>query len=130
MKTLLNVKSAVEVLAGLALASVPSMASSFLLGSPLGVPVGIILCRIGGAGLGALGIACWMARNDTQSRAVTGLIAATLVYDVAVVVVLLFARFAAGLSGIGLWPGVALHSALGIWCLACLNRGSRWRLPG
>jgi hypothetical protein len=121
MKTLLIVKSVVECLAGLALALFPSMPVSLLLGSPPNGAVGIVVCRIGGTALLTMGIACWWARNDSQSRAATGLIVAMLVYDVTVVVILILARFAARLSGIGLWPAVALHSGLGFWSLLCLT---------
>lgn len=122
MKTLLIAKSAVEVLAGLALVGVPSTSVFFLLGSPLDGAAATALGRVAGAALIALGIGCWLAHYDSQSRAARGLVAATLVYDAGVVIVLLFARFAEGLSGIALWPGVALHSGLGIWCLVCLGR--------
>ena len=121
MKTLLTVKSAVEVMAGLALAVCPSMLVSLLLGSPLKEPVGIVICRIAGTALLTMGIACWLARNDSQSRAATGLIVALLAYDVAVVVILISARFVVQLSGIGLWPGVVLHAGLGLWSLLWLT---------
>jgi hypothetical protein len=128
MKTLLIAKSAVELLAGLALALFPSMSVSLLLGSPLDVPVGTVLGRIAGTALLTLGIACWLAHNDGQSRAAAGLVAALLCYDAAVVVILLSARFAMGLSGIGLFPAIVLHSGLGIWSLLCLRTGPRWLL--
>ena len=120
MKTLLIVKSAVELMAGLALALFPSMLVSLLLGSPLKEPAGIVVCRIAGTALLTMGIACWLARNDSQSLAATGLIFALLFYDVAAVVILISARFGVRLSGIGLWPGVVLHAGLGLWSLLCL----------
>jgi hypothetical protein len=129
MKTLLTAKSVVEVLAGLALALLPSMAVPLLIGSPLDAPSGIVVGRLAGAALVTLGIACWLARSDSQSRAAAALIAALLVYDVAVVVILLNARFAMELSGILLWPAVALHSALGIWSLLCLRKTTPRRSP-
>jgi hypothetical protein len=123
MKSLFIAKSAVEVLAGLALAGVPSTAVFFLLGVPLDGAAATALGRIAGAALIALGIGCWLAHYDSQSRAARGLVVGTLFYDAGAVTVLLFARFAEGLSGIALWPGVALHSVLGIWCLVCLGKG-------
>jgi len=126
MKILLIVKSAVEVSAGLAFALFPSMLVSLLLGSPLDGPVGTVIGRIAGVALLTLGIACWLARNDGQSTGTTGLIVALLFYDAAVVLIFLLARLAVGLSGIGLWPGVVLHSGLGIWSFLCLRKFSRW----
>ena len=32
-----------------------------------------------------------------------------------------YAGLGLGLSGIGLWPAVALHSTLAVWCVACLK---------
>jgi hypothetical protein len=105
----------VETLAGLALVIVPSTAISILAGQRLAVPAGFVLGRIGGVALLSLGIACWLARNETQNRAAIGLIWALLFYDVSVVLILLSAHFELGLLGIGLWPAVALHSGLAVW---------------
>jgi hypothetical protein len=116
------VKSAAEALAGLALMAFPSMAVFFLTGQRLDGPSGVVLGRIAGVALLALGISCWEARKESQNRAAIGLIFALLIYDISVVLILLYARFASGLLGIGLWPAVALHSGLGIWSLLCLRK--------
>lgn len=121
-KILLIVKSAVEVLAGLALVLFPLLTVSVLLGPRLAEPVGVALARVAGVALLTLGIACWLARNESQSRASRGLIAALFFYDVAIVTILLSARLRAGLSGIGLLPAVVLHSGLGVWSLLCLRK--------
>ncbi len=127
MKNLLILKAAVEVLAGLFLAFLPTLLASILLGSipagPIG-PVASVVVRIGGAALMACGITCWFARNDTTSRATFGLIAALLFYDAAVVATLLFARFSSGLGGLALWPAVTVHSALGSSSVFVLSRKS------
>ncbi len=124
MKTLLTVKAVVEVGAGLALALFPSLVVSLLLGLPVNTPVGTVISRMAGVALLTMGIACWLARNDSKSRATTRLIVALLFYDAGVVVILLFARLAVGLSGIVLWPAVVLHSGLGWWSLLYLRKRS------
>jgi hypothetical protein len=121
LKTLLIVKATAEALTGLALVLLPSLLVFLLLGASLDTPVGTVVARMAGAALLTLGIACWLARNDSKSRAATGLIAALLFYDAAVVVIFLVARLALGLSGIALWPVVVLHSGLGVWSLRCLR---------
>ncbi|HWE39438.1 MAG TPA: hypothetical protein VG406_23000 [Isosphaeraceae bacterium] len=121
MRTLLAVTAALEVGTGVALAGAPSAAVLFLLGSPLGPPAGAVLGRVLGAALISLGAACWCARDDTASRTATGLVAALLLYDVAAASLLGYARIGLGMSGPGLWPAVILHSALAVWCVACLR---------
>jgi len=99
----------------------PSLVVSLLLGTSLDAPAALVVARVGGAALLAIGVACWLARNDQQSRAATGLVAALLLYNIAAVAVLIYAGTGLSLSGIGLWPAVVLHAALAIWCVACLR---------
>jgi hypothetical protein len=68
--------------AGFALLCFPSITVELLLGAPLETLAALTVARVGGAGLLALGVACWLARGDTQSRAARGLVAAMLLYDV------------------------------------------------
>ena len=74
-----------------------------------------------GAALLALGVACWIARDDIRSRTAAGLVGAMLLYNVAVVLLLGYASVALRLSGFGSWPAIALHSVLVAWCIACLR---------
>lgn len=121
MKALLFVSAAIEVGAGLVVMALPSAFATFLLGSSLDSPAGLTVGRVAGAALLALGTACWLARRDWQGRAATGVVVAMAVYNSAVVVLLVGARGASGLDGIGLWPAVAVHLAMALWCLASLK---------
>ena len=121
IKSLLIGTAAVETATGLALLGLPVLVVSLLLGGSLDTPAALVTARVAGAGLLALGVACWLARNDAQSRAARGLVAAMLLYNVATVVVLVYAGMGLGLTGIGLWPAVLLHTALAMWCIACLR---------
>jgi hypothetical protein len=124
VKTLCAVTAVIELGAGAALLCCPSAMVVLLLGEPLTAPAPLIIVRIGAAGLLSLGVACWLARGDTQSRAARGLIAAMLLYNVAAVALLAYAGVGVGLHGVALWPGAAIHAAMAGWCAACL-RGSR-----
>ena len=121
---LLIVTAMIEAGAGLALVGWPSLTVMLLLGSSLETPIGSTVERVAGAALLSLGMACWLARHDEQSRAATGLVAAMLLYNVTAVAVLAYAGVGLGMVGVGLWPAVLLHAALAVWCLACL-RSSR-----
>src|SRR5579862_6583341 len=112
MKTLQIVSAMIELGAGLALLSYPSVAVAFLIGAPLEGPAMMTVARVCGAGLLTLGIACWLARGDAQSRAANGLVVALLFYDVAVAVVLAYAAIGNGLYGVALWPAVILHAVM------------------
>jgi hypothetical protein len=122
MTTLHTVSAVIELGAGLALLCCPSATVVLLVGAPLETPAATTMARIGGAGLLALGVACWLARGDTQSRAARGLIAAMLIYDIAAVAILVIAGIGLGLHGVMLWPAVALHAVLTVCCVAYLRR--------
>jgi len=83
----------------------------------------LVVCRLAGAWLLSFGGACWRARNDGPNRALRGLVAAMLLYNCAAVAVLANAGAGVRLVGVLMWPAVALHSALAVWCIACMRNG-------
>lgn len=123
-KTLLIITAIVEIATGLALLLVPSITSVVLLGVPLDTPVALLVARLAGIALCALGTACWLVRNDAESHAATGLVAAMWLYNSAVAVLLIYAGVV-GLRGWALWPAVLFHAAMAAWCGACV-RASRF----
>jgi len=116
MKKLLVITAIIEAGTGLGLMAASSTLARVLLGAPLDGPVALTVARVGGAGLLTIGIACWLARNDGRAMVV-----AMLFYNVAAVAVLAHAALGLELSGIGLWPAVALHTALAGWCAVALK---------
>jgi hypothetical protein len=124
MKHLLILTAVIEAGAGLVFLLVPSVAAMLLFGSSLDAPVAQMVTRLTGAALITLGIACWLACRGLESRAAAGVVAAMLFYNLAAFVILV----AAGISrlvGITLWLGVVLHSAMAVWCFACLRTRTR-----
>jgi hypothetical protein len=71
-----------------------------------------------------LSVACWLARDDGPSRARRGLVAAMLLYNCAAGAVLANAAAGVRLVGVLMWPAVAVHAVLAIWCIVCLRDGS------
>ncbi len=123
MKPLLKLTGIIETATGLGLMAVPSVVVRLLLGSPLDTSAAVMLGRVAGAALLALGVACWLARDDTQSRAARGLVVAMLMYNIPATAVFAFAGIGLGLQGVMLWPAVVLHAAMAVWCIVCLRRG-------
>lgn len=117
-KSLFVVTAVIEAGAGLALMTWPSAAVMLLLGSSLDNLAGLTLGRVAGAALLALGVACWLARRDAESPSAAGLIVAMLLYNSTTVLFLAIANIGSGLVGIALWPAVALHAAMAVWCIA------------
>ena len=121
MKRFLTLTAIIEPATGLALIALPAIVVRLLLGAEISgasIPLG----RVAGAALLALGVACWLARDDTQSRTARGLVVAMLMYNIVATAILAFAGIGFGLHGAVLWPAVILHAAMAFWCIACLRR--------
>ena len=124
MKRFLILTAIIEAATGLALIAMPAIVVRLLLGAEISgasIPLG----RVAGAALLALGVACWLARDDTQSPATRGLVVAMLMYNIPATAVLAFAGIGLGLHGVALWPAVVLHAAMAIWCIVCLRRSPK-----
>ncbi len=124
MKALQTMTALIEGGTGVALLVVPSVVVKLLLGSPLDSAPAIVLGRVAGAALLALGMACWFVRENIQSSATRGLVAAMLFYNLAAVLLFIYAAFYLKLQGVALWPAVILHAAMAAWCVLCLYNRS------
>ena len=111
-----------ESTTGVALVAVPNAVVPLLLGAAFDAPGALVVARIAGAALLALGLASWLARRDGELRAGRGLMAAMLLYNVAVAAVLARYGLGSGTTGTALWPVVLLHSILAAWCIKALRQ--------
>jgi hypothetical protein len=110
---------------GIALLATPASVLVLLLGVSQSAAETLISARLAGAALVALGLACWLARNDRPTLSQAGLMWGMLFYDVAAALLLALAGARWALAGVGLWPAVGLHCGLAVWCLTCLANNSR-----
>ena len=101
MKKVLIFAAVVEVATGLVLLIVPSLAGQLLFGQQF-TGVMVVIARVTGIALVALGIACW------PGPPLVGM----LVYGAAVTLYLAYVGLMDGLTGVFLWPAVALHAVL------------------
>jgi multisubunit Na+/H+ antiporter MnhC subunit len=117
MNRFLALTAAVEAGAGLALIAAPDAMVRLLLGADIsgaGIPLG----RVAGVALLALGLACWLARGQATSA----LVGAMALYNFGVAAVLGMAGVLSGMTGVFLWPAVALHAAMAVWSVLILQR--------
>ena len=117
MRKLLRVTAVLEAGTSLAALLVPRLLVALLFGPASATQLELFLVRFIGAALLSLGMACWWAAEDPESRAAEGIVKAMLLYDVAAAGLLLYAG-TSGFTGIVLWPAIVVHSAMAIWCMA------------
>src|SRR3954470_13773723 len=122
MKSLLTITALLEGATGLALAIVPSLVVSILLGTSLTDPGAILIGRLAGAALLTIAIACWLSRKDTQSSV---MVRAMFGYNIFSITLLVYAALGERVSGPGLWLAVMLHVGLFAWCLSSLWKPAR-----
>jgi hypothetical protein len=106
-----------EVGTGILLMCRPSVPLVLLLGASDVAPDTMVVAQIAGAALVSIGVASGLARNEPGAAVVTGI----LIYDAAAAAILSYAGLFLNFAGIALWPAVALHSSLAVWCLFCLR---------
>jgi hypothetical protein len=78
---------------------------------------------VAGVAVLTLGVACWFARGEMQSRGARGLVAAMVIYNLGVTLILGTAGIMFHPVAIALWPAVALHAAMTVWCVVSLLGG-------
>jgi hypothetical protein len=122
MKHLLVVTAVLEAATGIALVLSPSLIVNMLLGAHLDTPGAVTIARVAGASLVALGLACWLASKDTRSHAARGVVVAMLLYNIAIVAVILHAVIGLGLLTAGTWLAEGLHAVMAVWCVVALRR--------
>ena len=120
---LLSLGGLLETVTGLGLLVDPAGGASALFGSSMEGP-GVAIGRIGGGGLLALGIACWLARKTPTAPASVGVAWAYLAYNVVTCVTMAWASVPLGGGSLPAVGAAVLHGVLGAAVLgALLGRG-------
>jgi len=112
VKKVLVFAAAGEIATGLALLVVPSLVGQLLLGTDL-TGAAVMVARVAGIALIALGVACW------PGTPVVGM----LTYSAAVTLYLGFLGISGASSGVLLWPAVVLHLILTALLARAVRRG-------
>ena len=112
-KSLLTATAALELPTGVALLAAPSFVAKLLLGEALDPGTPIVLGRVAGAALVAIGLSCFAERGTAGH---SGLPIGLLTYNAAVAVLLAHAALIGHMRGPVLWPAVVAHALLARWC--------------
>jgi hypothetical protein len=123
-KTLFTATALIEILTGIGLILVPALLVRILLGSEISTETEFTICRVGGSAIIALGIACWLARNDDKSGAVKALTFGMLVYNTMVFATLAYSGIVTKTT-LALIAALVVHLILGIACLFSLKSFKR-----
>ena len=91
LKELFIVTAAVEIATGLALLGLPAVVLASLLGIQSATVDALVIGRLTGAALLALGVAGALARDDARSPAQRGLLVGFLTYNVLAAVLFIYA---------------------------------------
>ena len=120
LSRLLGVGGVLEAAAGLGLLIDPAGGAAALFGASMQGP-GLAIGRIGGSGLLALGIACWLARRTPAAPATIGVGWAYLSYNVITCGVLVWASATLEGSSLPALGAAILHGALGVAVFTALT---------
>jgi hypothetical protein len=110
----------IRMATGLLLLFVPAVPLALLLGVGEAAAEALLVARVAGVALLAIGVASWSARKGEPSAAQLGLLVGILIYDGAAAAILANAGLGPGMVGIALWPAVIIHVTLAVWCLLCI----------
>ena len=116
MRAFLVVTGVFEVVIGIGLAAMPDTGAEMLAGATaFADPAAILLARIGGLALIAIGIACLVAQRAEGGEALRGLLSGLLFYNVTAALLLAYGAIALATPGPMLWPAAITHAVLAVW---------------
>ena len=124
LRLLLTISGGLEALVGVLTLISPVTTVSLLLGGPAD-RIASVSARLFGAGVFALGMACWKTRDDVGSPAGLAVCVGIASYNVLAAVVIIWAAAVLGLGGILLWGAGVAHAVLGAFFVTTLTASQR-----
>ena len=103
----------IEVGAGVALMSVPALVIWLVLAVRDPSPEALVIGRVGGAALLAIGLECWLARDDRDNRAQRPAVRSLRLQPGRVRCIRLRGVMLS-MAGVALWPAIVLHAVMTI----------------
>ena len=120
-RMLLAIAAVMETLAGLGLMLTPDATMQLLFGGrPDGV--GMMMGRVAGVALLAIGVACWGARADSGGAARVGTVWAITLYNAGAGGLLVLFAISGQAAGLGVWSTAVFHLALAAGFLVSKRR--------
>jgi len=119
LRFLLTISGALEALVGVLALISPAPVVSLLIKGPTD-SLAIVLARLFGAGVFALGLACFKTRNDVASPAGLAVSLGITSYNLLAAAVLIWAAAGLSLGGMLLWVAGFGHAILGALFVAAL----------
>jgi hypothetical protein len=117
MKTFLSFTAVVEALTGIGLLFFPRLLVSFLLQREFDETGGIVIAMVAGGSVISLATGCWLFRQNDAALTFSKVL---LIYNSAVVVIVIFAYAFLKFTSIPLWLIAGFHLIQAIWGLKLL----------
>ena len=114
----------IETPTGLGLLIAPALVARILLATDISMPAEYTLARVAGSAILALGIACWIARNDQISRAAMALLSGMLIYNISVLITLAYFGIISETT-VALIAALIVHFFLAAGCILSLRNFNR-----
>jgi hypothetical protein len=124
LRLLVTIAGGLEALVGVLTLISPAILTDVLTGGPADAGT-IVLARLFGAGVFALGLACLKARDHTGTPAGLAVSLGITSYNVLAAVIIIWVAAGLGLSGLLLWGAGIGHAVLGALFVSALVRSRR-----
>lgn len=122
MKLFLSLTAILEALTGFALMAAPVPLVAFLFGVPLIGAGSMMVAFIAAVAIITVAFFCWLSRKTTNDFAI---VKTMVVYNFAIVAIVIYGVINYRLAGIPLWLVVCFHLSFAIWAIMLIQKQYR-----